>query len=88
MNLNENSLVIIVVAIVAIVIIIKIIFDSRRPIITYTKNPIDPITQRIQAIRELSSVNFLSASQLENLIEQALKNVQTEESKNENSNNN
>lgn len=84
MNLtNEQYTFLIVAIIIAVVIIIKIIFDSRRPIIT--ENPIDPITQRIKAIQELSNVNFLSASQVENLIRQALKNEQ-KDIKNENSN--
>lgn len=72
-NLNDK-IIFLIVAIIAIVVIVQTIVNSRRPIITYTKNPTDPITQRIIAIKELSENSYLSASQIENLIKLALEN--------------
>jgi recombinational DNA repair protein RecR len=56
---------------------VKIIVDSRRPIVTYTETQKDAIAQRIE---EINKFPYLTLSQIENLIKLALKNKPEQES--------
>lgn len=58
----------IVIAIFAVVIIVKIIVDSRRPVVTTTEVPKDAIAQRVEAVGDLN----LTMDQTERLVNQIL----------------